>query len=157
MKSSKIIVSHIKNTPSLSHLKRVQSYKKLLSLLPPRLASGVKFAYNKGDTLYLALNHPGLKMEFDYKIDLIKRLLKELILQDSECKNIDAKKIKVFVSRKLTQEEKEKFLPNLYTKIEPNYSYKEVSFGEFKNLSNSKELFAVFEKIREAVLCLRKV
>jgi hypothetical protein len=145
MKSSREIIVHIKNNPSLTHLKKIESYKKLLSLLPKRLAGGVRFMYNKNETLFFVLEHPGLKMEFNYKMGLIKELLKELISKDPSCKNIDAKEIKCFVTNK----------PPLKTPpcTPTGPFYTETSMGEFKNCATSKELHAQFESIRERILC----
>jgi hypothetical protein len=138
-------MTHLKNNPSLTHLKKIESYRKLLSLLPKRLSSGVRFMYNKHTTLFFVLEHPGLKMEFNYKTDLIKGLLKELIVQDTTCANIDANEIKSFVTNK----------PPLKSPpsrpIGPFYS--EASLGEFENRAKSKELHALFESIRERIKC----
>jgi len=138
-------MAHLKNNPSLLHLKRIESYQKLLSLLPKRLSSGVRFMYNKHKTLFFVLEHPGLKMEFNYKTDLIKGLLKQLIIQDLDCLNIDADEIKSFVTNK----------PPL--KAPPSKAvgpfYSEASLGEFENRAKSHELHALFESIRERIKC----
>lgn len=145
MKSSHEIMSHLKNNPSLVHLKRIESYQKLLSLLPKRLSGGVRFMYNKHRTLFFVLEHPGLKMEFNYKMELIKGLLKQLVSQDLSCQNIDADEVKCFVTNK----------PPL--RVPPSRPtgpfYSEASLGEFKNRAKSKELHALFESIRERILC----
>ena len=148
MKSSHEIMAHLKNSPSLTHLKKIESYQKLLSLLPKRLSSGVRFMYNKHTTLFFVLEHPGLKMEFNYKTDLIKGLLKQLIIQDPRCANIDASEIKSFVTNKPPL--------NLPPSRPAGPFYTEASMGEFKNCATSKELYERFEAIRERIRCSLK-
>ena len=138
-------MSHLKNNPSLLYLKKIESYRKLLSLLPKRFSSGVRFMYNKQNTLFFVLEHPGLKMEFNYKTDLIKGLLKQLIIKDPDCHIIDANEIKSFVTNKP---------PLTMPKIIPTGPfYTEASRGEFKNCAKSKELYESFESIRERIRC----
>lgn len=148
MKSSQKIVAHLKNNPSFVHLKKIEGYRKLLELLPPRLSQGVRFMYNKNTTLFFVLEHPGLKMEFNYKTDLIKGLLKQLIAKNPAYAVIDADEIKSFVTNK----------PPLKAPLGANNKliYNEESFGVFENRSNSPELHALFESIRKKILCSQK-
>lgn len=148
MKSSKKIVAHLKNSPSLVHLKKVEAYRKLLALLPSRLGQGVRFMYNKHTTLFFVLEHPGLKMEFNYKTDLIKKLLKQLIIVDPSCSIIDAEDIKTFITNKPPLRAPKNNMSTLF--------YNEKSLGVFENRSQSPELYNLFESIREKILCLQK-
>lgn len=143
MKKANFIISHMKQQPFYEKLEQITAYKKLFSLLPNRLGEAVRFAYNKNQTLFIVLNHPGYKMEFNYKISLIKSLLKELIKNDISCKCIDAEDIKVFVSNKAPQIYKKQKLVGQF--------YKEQSLGEFENLSDNKKLHRLFEEIREII------
>jgi hypothetical protein len=147
MKHSRTILGHLKNSPSLVHLKKSESYQKFLALLPKSMQHGVRFMYNKNNTLFFVLEHPGLKMEFHYKTTLIKRLLKELIAHDPECACIDAKEIKTFVTNK----------PPLHAppELPTGPFYTEPSQAAFQNLATSGELHALFESIRERIRCLQ--
>ncbi|NLC27896.1 MAG: hypothetical protein GX780_03890, partial [Campylobacteraceae bacterium] len=106
------------------------------------------FMYNKNTTLFFVLEHPGLKMEFNYKTDLIKGLLKQLIAKNPTYDIINAEEIKSFVTNK----------PPLKTPFDTTSTlfYNEESFGVFENRSNSPELHALFESIREKILCSQK-
>lgn len=143
MKKANFIISHLKQQPSFEKLEQIIAYKKLFALLPNRLGEAVRFAYNKNQTLFIVLDHPGYKMEFNYKITLIKSLLKELIKQDSTCKCIDADEIKIFVTNKAP------FYLN--TKKIAGPFYEEKSFGKFENLSKNVKLNKLFEEIRETI------
>jgi hypothetical protein len=143
MKHISYIISHIKQQPSLKKLEQIASYKKLLALLPPRYEGMVKFMYNKNNTLFFVLKHPGFKMEFNYKTTLIKGLLKELVKQDESCKCIDADELKFFITNKPPQDNKQPF--------KAEYVYKERSNGSFINKARDKKLGLLFEQIREIV------
>ncbi|MDR0467463.1 MAG: hypothetical protein LBG67_01270 [Campylobacteraceae bacterium] len=144
MKKANFIISHLKQHPSYEKLEQLEAYKKLFALLPNRLGDVIRFAYNKNQTLFIVLNHPGYKMEFNYKTTLIKSLLKELIKRDFRCKCIDADEIKVFVSNKapLTTKTKSAAVP----------FYEERSSGNFKNFSKDSKLNRLFEEIR-GIIC----
>ena len=78
MKTAKDIISHLIHKPQNSKIIQKSCIDKLVSCLPPHLANAVMFTYIKNNTLFFVLNHPGLKMEFNYKHNLIKSLLKKL-------------------------------------------------------------------------------
>ncbi|MDR1976013.1 MAG: hypothetical protein LBQ18_03380 [Campylobacteraceae bacterium] len=143
MEHISFIISHISRQPSLKKLEQIASYKKLLSLLPPRYQGAVKFMYNKNNTLFFVLRHPGFKMEFNYKTTLIKGLLKQLIMQDESCKCIDADELKFFVSNKTAQK--------AVQEIKPQNLYKERAQGDFTNRASNEKLRLLFEEIREIV------
>ncbi|MDR1285031.1 MAG: hypothetical protein LBJ88_02395 [Campylobacteraceae bacterium] len=144
MKHISSVISHIRRYPSLEKLEQIASYKKLLSLLPISYQNAVKFMYNKNDTLFFVLKHPAFKMEFNYKITLIKGLLKELVKQDKSCECINANNIKAFVTNKISlhvEEQKTDTVP----------LYDEKSKGDFKNLAKNAELNKLFESIRDII------
>ncbi len=99
------------------------------------------FTYIKNRTLFFVLNHPGLKMEFNYKLNLIKSLLDKVKNIDLKCKIIEVDEIKSFVSNKIEKLEPKK----------ESYIYKERASGEFKILSNSKDLNRLFNQIKEVI------
>ncbi|MDR2635906.1 MAG: DUF721 domain-containing protein [Campylobacteraceae bacterium] len=125
-------------------MEQIASYKKLLALLPPRYQSMVQFMYNRNDTLFFVLKHQGFKMEFDYKMTLIKGILKKLVKQDESCKCIDAENITVFVTNKMPLDANEQ-------KSDTVPCYSEKSKGGFQNLAKDEKLKKAFESIREII------
>jgi hypothetical protein len=147
MKDSKTIISHLKKNPFLTNLKQEDCFSTLLELLPKSFTRHVKFLYIKNNTLFFVLSHPSAKMEFNYKRNLIKGLLKQVINFHKECSCFEDKEIKAFISNK----EKEHFEPKI-----SHISYEERSNGKFKNCAKDKKLYDLFEQIREEILCLKK-
>ncbi len=141
MKTSKEIISHIINKPQNSQIIKTECINRLISLLPPHLANAIMFTYIKNRTLFFVLNHPGLKMEFNYKHNLIKSLLNKLKDIDLKCKIIEIDEIKSFVSNKIKPPS-----PKVSTSI-----YKERAYGEFQNLATDEKLNKLFEEIREVI------
>ncbi len=153
MKKANFIINHLSGNPSLYKLEKIKSYKKLLKLLPLNFQRGVRFMYNKNDTLFFVFEHQGFLMEFnnlernnEYKKSFIKSLLKELIKHDKTCSCIDAEHIRAFVTNKMP--------------IKPPSSdtlpiYEERSRGEFENKAKNKKIHQLFEEIRE-IICSKK-
>jgi len=117
-------------------------FEKIKSLLPKHLSSAILFMYQKNDTLFFVLNHPGIKMEFNYKVTLIKSLLNKVKELDKKCAKLKIKEIKSFVSNK--------------TKLSPPPSlsipvYHERAKGDFENLAKDEEIKKIIEKIREEI------
>jgi hypothetical protein len=142
MKSSKSIIKHIINKPQNYKLAELGCYEKIKKALPTHIADAILFIYRKNSTLFFVLNHPGIKMEFDYKHNLIKSLLNKIKTIDKNCQNIQIDEIKSFISNKIEQKSKET--------LQKRY-YKEKSTGEFKVLCEDSELSAIFTKIKEAI------
>jgi hypothetical protein len=142
MKTAQEIISHLINKPQNSKIIQKGCIDKLISLLPPHLANAVMFTYIKNRTLFFVLNHPGLKMEFNYKHNLIKSLLNKIKDIDLKCQIIEVDEIKSFVSNKIKP-------PVINQK--PLLTYKERSSGKFDNLASSDELKELFEKIKETI------
>ena len=143
MKDSKTIISHLKKHPSLKTLEQEQCFDVLIKLLPKSLSNFIKFIYTKHNTLFFVLNHPSAKMEFNYKRNLIKGLLKKIESFHPHCKCINLKEVKAFVSNK-------KIL-NKELKIETKIFYKERSNGDFRNHTKNQKLHAIFEEIRKEI------
>jgi len=143
MKDSKTIISHLKKHPSLKTLEQEECFDVLIKLLPNSLSNFIKFIYTKHDTLFFVLNHPSAKMEFNYKRNLIKEILKTIESFHPNCKCINLKEIKAFVSNKKTYKEEEQ--------IETKIFYKERSNGNFENNSKDEKLHAIFEEIRKKI------
>ncbi len=141
MKTAKDIISHITRKPQNSQIIKTECIDKLISCLPPHLANAVMFTYIKNRTLFFVLNHPGLKMEFNYKHNLIKSLLNKIKDIDLKCQIIEVDTINSFVSNKIPT-------PKADKKV---LTYKERSSGEFTNLATSDELKELFEKIKSTI------
>jgi len=148
MKDSKTIISHLKKTPSLKTLEQEECFDILIKLLPNSLSNFIKFIYTKNDILFFVLKHPSAKMEFNYKRNLIKDILKKIESFHPNCKCINLQEIKAFISNKKEP------------KIEPSKSttfiYKERSLGDFKNETKNEKLYEIFEKIRKEIKCLKE-
>jgi len=142
MKTAQEIISHLINKPQNSKIIQKGCIDKLISLLPPHLANAVMFTYIKNRTLFFVLNHPGLKMEFNYKHNLIKSLLNKIKDIDLKCQIVEVDEIKSFVSNKIK--------PPL-AKPKPTLTYKERSSGMFNNQATSDELKELFEKIKNTI------
>jgi len=143
MKDSKTIISHLKKHPSLKTLEQEECFDILIKLLPKSLSNFIKFIYTKHDTLFFVLNHPSAKMEFNYKRNLIKGLLKQIESFHPNCKCINLKEIKAFVSNKRDKIAEQEIPTKIY--------YKERSKAQFLNTTNNSDLHALFEKIREEI------
>lgn len=143
MKKVSQILSHLLNTPSYQKLHQIQQIKGFLWALPKSLRDGVCFCYIKNQILFFALKHPCYKQEFDYKLTIIKQLLRQY--QQSKEQLLEAKDIKVFVSNNAYQKS-QKQRENLAV-------YGEIAKGDFENLAKDKEIREIFESIRKAILC----
>jgi len=109
MKKASVILSHLSNQPQFRYLKQESCYKKYISLLGKKWQKAVAFIYIKNDTLFVAVTHPGFKMELNYNRDLLKSLLTQIASLDPECQMMQADKIVVFHSkyRSIIKEEPE--------------------------------------------------
>jgi len=149
MKKANHIISHLKTKPYLKNLQQVDCHNQLLSLLPKSLRDNTKFIYQKNDTLFFVLNHPGIKMEFNYKSNLIKSILKKLIEVNPECIFMNSSRIKAFVSNKIeTKNRNNSKKRKLY--------YKERADGKFKNSAKDEQLHKVMEEIRSQIIQKRE-
>jgi len=143
MKSSKNIITHLTGKPRFQKIAQKKCFQKVVSLLPPTLADAVMFTYVKNETLFFVLNHPGLKMEFNYKINLIKSLLKKIKHLDENCKDINITSVKAFVTNKIDfNPPKEK---------NPKFRYKEQASGRFYNFATDEKLKKIFQDIKEEI------
>ncbi len=99
MKKVSIILSHLSNQPQFKVLKQESCYKKYLSLLGAKWQKAIAFIYIKENTLFLAVTHPGFKMELNYNKDLLRSVLTQLSSIDSACEMLKADKVVVFHSK----------------------------------------------------------
>jgi len=144
MKKAHTILSHIRNLPEFKLLKSHYCYQKFISLLTPRFKKAIAFVYIREDTLFVALSHPGFKMELNYNKDLLKSLLTMLAKSDEKCKSMKASRVVLFNSKHLSILKEEK--------IESTVPYyKEMALGEFRIESDDEELQHAFENIRKSI------
>jgi len=141
MKSSHTILNLFRNQNQFSKLKEQNCFDFIKKLLPPLLAKQVRFLYHKGDTLFLVLNHPGAKMEIDYRLKSIKELLKDELAKS--CHQLLINKIKTFVTNKPIVQEVEE--------TETSDTYKERSSGNFETQSSDEKIKALFQSIKELI------
>ena len=143
MKNSQKIIAHIVKKPYFHKIGEKKCIERLISLLPPQLQKAVMFTYIRSGTLFFALNHPGLKMEFNYKITLIKSLLKKIKYLDENCKEVEVTDVRAFVSNKIA--------PPPPPQIVTNFTYRERATGRFYNFATDPKLKALFQAIKEDI------
>ncbi|HIQ47438.1 MAG TPA: DUF721 domain-containing protein [Sulfurovum sp.] len=145
MKKASMILSHLSSQPQFKSLKRQECYQKYINLLSQKWQKAVAFVYIKDDTLFIAVTHPGFKMELNYNRDLLKSLLTQLNTHDDACHSMTAKKVVVFHSKYHAMPE-EKAIPSTV----PHYY--EQSTGNFK-MPENKTLKESFARIKALILC----
>ena len=145
MKKISMILSHLSNQPQFKVLKQESCYKKYVSLLGAKWKKAIAFIYIKDNTLFLAVTHPGFKMELNYNKDLLKSLLRQLSSLDSACKMMKADKIVVFHSkyRSIVKEVDENDTTIPY--------YNELASTEFIISNKDEDLREKFEKIKTEI------
>jgi len=146
MKKAYTILSHLSSLPQFKVLKRQACYQKYIKLLSPKWQKAVAFVYIKDETLFIAVTHPGFKMELNYNRDLLKSLLTQLNTYDSTCEMMSASKVVVFHSKYHPMQRKEETLSTV-----PHYI--ELASSDFEIKSQDEELKAKFEQIKERILC----
>ena len=144
MKKAHTILSHIRNLPQFKLLKSHYCYQKFISLLSPKFQKAIAFVYVREETLFVALSHPGFKMELNYNKDLLKSILTMLSQQDSKCSHLLASKVVLFNSKHLSII-KEKKISTTIT------YYHEMAEGDFEIESSDKEIVEAFNSIKSSI------
>lgn len=145
MKKASMILSHLSSQPQFKSLKRQECYQKFIDLLSLKWQKAVAFVYIKDKTLFIAVTHPGFKMELNYNRDLLKSLLTELNKHDEACKMMQADKVVVFHS-------KYHAMPQEKVSYVSVPHYHERATGNFETPSD-RELKEKFERIKAIVTC----
>lgn len=140
-----MILSHLSSKPQFKSLKRQECYQKYINLLSQKWQKALAFVYIKDETLFIAVTHPGFKMELYYNRDLLKSLLTQLNTYDVACQEMTAKKVVVFHSKYYTMPEEKASLSTV-----PHYH--ERSSGTF-DMPTDKGLKESFERIKALILC----
>jgi len=115
-----------------------------MATLPPRFKQAIAFIYIKDNTLFLALSHPGYKMELNYNKDLFKSLLETVQKYAPECTKYQADSVVVFNSKFHTPKNEDRADTIPY--------YNELSSGEFWMEFDDDKLREKFEKSRELIM-----
>ncbi|WP_294876201.1 MULTISPECIES: hypothetical protein [unclassified Sulfurospirillum] len=105
----------------------------------------IRFVYTKNDTLFFVLNHPCAKMEFNYKRNLIKSLLKEVHVHFPECGCLHVNEVQAFVTNQKSEEEA------LIVSANSEIFYAEQATGAFETLCEDEKLHSLFEAIKETI------
>ena len=140
-----MILSHLSSQPQFKSLKRQECYQKFIDLLSPKWQKAVAFVYIKDETLFIAVTHPGFKMELNYNRDLLKTLLTQLNAHDEACKLMCADKVVVFHS-------KYHAMPQEKALYESVPHYHERAQGDFETPDDT-DLKEKFEHIKDIVTC----
>ena len=145
MKKASSILSHLSSQPQFKSLKRQECYQKYINLLSKKWQKAVAFVYVKDETLFIAVTHPGFKMELNYNRDLLKSLLTQLNTHDEKCKIMLASKVVVFHSKYHTMpEEKASYISVPH--------YHERAEGIFE-VPRDEKLKETFERIKVLIAC----
>lgn len=145
MKNASVILSHLSSQPQFKSLKRQECYQKFINLLSPKWQKAIAFVYIKDETLFIAVTHPGYKMELNYNRDLLKTLLTQLNSHDESCKMMQALKVVIFHS-------KYHAMPQEKVVSQSVPHYQERALGDFDTPSDL-ELKEKFERIKAIVSC----
>ena len=146
MKKAYTILSHLIDQPQFRFLKQQACYQKYIKLLGSKYQKAIAFVYIKNETLFVAVTHPGFKMELNYNRDLLKSVLTQLSSLDNECEMMKADKVVIFHS---------KYHP--VAKAPENIStvpyYHERASSDFKIETEDEALKEKFEDIQKVIKC----
>jgi hypothetical protein len=146
MKKAHIILSHLSNQPQFRFLKQQACYQKYIKLLGSKYQKAIAFVYIKNETLFVAVTHPGFKMELNYNRDLLKSVLTQLTTHDNECEMMKADKVVVFHS---------KYHPvaKVVEDITTVPYYNERASSDFEIETEDEELKEKFEALKKVIKC----
>jgi len=142
------MVSYLTNQPQFKNLKKNYCYQKFISIINPKFQRAIAFVYIKNSTLFIALSHPGFKMELDYNRDTFKSLFKILSQNDIKCKDFNVEEVVIFNSNKIS-------IIKENNEIESTVPYyEEQSSGEFEINCSNDEILDKFKSIQKRIKCL---
>jgi len=144
MKNVRSVLSHLSLQPQFKSLRQHTCYRKFIQLLPPKFQRAIAFAYNDKETLFLALSHPGYKMELNYNRDLLKSVLTMLKEHDESCREIKAEKIVIFNSKYAAP------VQNSNPKTDPKYL--ELARADFIIQAKDEAIKEKFDAIKKCIL-----
>ena len=144
MKKASIILSHLAQKPQFRYLKQGGCYKKYISLLSTKWQKAIAFVYVKENTLFVALTHPGFKMELNYNKDLLISLLKQLSNFDEKCKMLSADKAVIFLSKYKSFKKSKELVSTV-----PYYN--EIATPNFDIKSDDEDIKKKFNQIKKVI------
>ncbi|WP_456452923.1 hypothetical protein [Hydrogenimonas sp.] len=142
MKKVNAVLDHLLTHPIYAKLRQQECFRLLKEALPPPLRRGILFMYVKNRTLFFALKHPAFKMEFDYKLSLIKNLLTTLPPLKEACDGHEIRQVKAFVS---------KFAPSPAPVKETEPFYRERAHPDFALKVEDPKLVEAFRAIQRTI------
>jgi len=145
MKKASSILSHLSSQPQFKFLKQQGCYKKYIGLLGAKYQKAIAFIYIKDDTLFIAVTHPGFKMELNYNKNLLKSVLTQLSKHDESCEMMTASKVVVFHSKYHPIKKEQETISTV-----PYYN--ELASIDFDIQSDDAELITKFEQIKKQIL-----
>lgn len=149
MKNARSILSHLCCQPQFKSLSQYACYQKFIGLLAPKFQQAIAFVYIDKSTLFVALSHPGYKMELDYNKNLLKSLLVMLSKHDPQCSHLRAEHIVIFNSRFSVQPQED------LHGTDPKYH--EIARGDFEICTEDEELQKRFEMIKKDILINKEI
>ena len=143
MKKVSEVLYHLFSDPCYEKIYLNKQIQHFITILPLSVRNGIKFFYFKNHTLFFVLKHPCFKQEFDYKLTIIKQLLKQY--QKEKEKLLEIQNLKAFVGHNVYEKSLE------ISQEIPQYSYGELSSGDFINLAKNQEIYGIFERIKNLI------
>ncbi len=144
MKKVETVIDHLLSQPVYAVLRQQNCFRLIKKALPPNLQNGILFIYVKKGILFFALKHPAYKMEFDYKLSLIKNLLSTLPPLREACGAHEIRDIRAFVSR---------FAPEPAESPQSVPHYRERARGSFDIRCKNERVKKEFESLKETIKC----
>jgi hypothetical protein len=142
MKKVHAVLDHLLAQPVYAKLRQQECFRLLKKALPAPLQRGILFIYVKNRTLFFALKHPAFKMEFDYKLSMIKSLLSTLPPLKEACGGYEIREVKAFVSR---------FAPAPEPAADTVPRYRERAHPGFAVRSRDPDIARAFDALKESV------
>jgi len=143
-----MILSHLTGQPQFKYLKRQRCYQKYISLLGMKWQKAIAFIYVKHETLFIAVTHPGFKMELNYNKDLLKSVLTQMTSHDETCTFLHVNDVVIFHS-------KYRPLPEKTKKEETIPYYHELASSDFTIAVSDPDIKAKFEETKSLIRCNR--
>jgi len=149
MLDSNTIVNNLLKKPHYKKISKSYCYNKFINSLSPKYQKAIAFVYVKEETLFIALSHPGFKMELNYHLDSFKYNVNMIQKYDIKCSDMKIDKVILFNSNKKT------ILKKIETPSTVPY-YKELSYAFFDINSKDSEISEKFENIKKVISCNRR-
>jgi hypothetical protein len=148
MKTPSSILANILHRPEFKKVNSGYCFDKFLLLLPPKFQKAIAFVYVKNATLFVALSHPGFKMELNYNKAMLKTLYEMLQKNDPRCKELqEVLEVVIFNSNKISIVKKQEVVEDTV----PHYH--EEATGEFSVELEDSELIDKFNSIKKSITC----